>query len=412
MPGLFSSIITGLSLLPASYEPPGMEKRGGRRKRRGRSVETEFASYYNRPVIKKPHWVWPIWTYFWAGGIAGGASAIATLAHLLGDKEADVSIVRAGRYIGMVGVIVSPVLLIIDLQRPERFHHMLRVLKLRSPLNTGTWILTSLGVLSGLNFARQVVEDGIIPEGSFLGKLALLSSNNATQLLQGVDGLALGTYTGVLLSATAVPLWANANESIAPLFLSSAMSTGAAAISLGRAVGGVEVENLHRLDPIERMAIISELSCLAYGYSKLTPEVRRHVTDGPNARSFLIAIGLGMLGPLLLQLLGPKKGLAGRLTSLLTSLMVLTGGFFLRYATIVAGKESTDDPDACHSITRGPGRASPEEQAQRYSTGHDKPFEAGRSIPEARPNSFEAAVSFEMNAPSSTAGSKPEDQTS
>src|SRR5689334_7229347 len=135
----------------------------------------------------------------------------------------------------MAGVMVSPVLLIIDLQRPERFHHMLRVLKLRSPLSTGTWILTSLGVLSGLNFARQVVEDGIIPEDSFLGNLALLSSNDTTQLLQGLDGIALGTYTGVLLSATAVPLWANANESIAPLFLSSAFSTGAAAITLSRA---------------------------------------------------------------------------------------------------------------------------------------------------------------------------------
>src|SRR6478672_5795115 len=188
--GLISSLFAAPTGGPANPPTPPPGERKGRRKRRDRAGASEFTSYYGRPVVKKPHWVWPVWTYFWAGGIAGGASAIATLAHFWGDKEADVSIVRAGRYIGMAGIIVSPVLLIIDLQRPERFHHMLRVLKLRSHLSTGTWILTSLGVLTGLNFARQVVEDGIIPKDSFLGKMALLSSNDATQLLQGLDGIA------------------------------------------------------------------------------------------------------------------------------------------------------------------------------------------------------------------------------
>src|SRR5436309_10375458 len=123
--GLFSSLFTA-QLDPAlRLEPPGSEGKG-RRKRRNLSGETEFTSYYGRPVVKKPHWVWPVWTYFWAGGIAGGASAIATAAHLWGNQEGDRSIVRAGRYIGMAGILASPVLLIIDLQRPERFHHMLR----------------------------------------------------------------------------------------------------------------------------------------------------------------------------------------------------------------------------------------------------------------------------------------------
>lgn len=412
MPGLFSSILTGLSLLPASYEPPGMERRGGKRKRRSRAVETEFTSYYGRPVVKKPHWVWPIWVYFWVGGITAGASAIATAAQLFGDQDKDASIIRAARYISMGGVLVSPVLLIVDLRRPERFLHMLRVLKLRSPLSTGTWILTSLGLLTGLNTARQVVEDGFISKDFFLGKIALASSNETTQVLQGLDGIALGTYTGVLLSATAVPLWASADEAIAPLFLSSAFSTGAAAITLARAIAGVEVEDLHRLEPVERVSILSEISCLAYAYSKLTPEVRKHVVEGLPAKGFLAALGLGMVGPLLLQLLAPKKGFAGRIFSILTSLMVLTGGFFLRYASVEAGKASADNPDAYHSVTRGRGRASPQEQAQRYSTAQDSAFAPGRSTPEARGNLFKAPAPPEKIGPSSTAGSKPEDATS
>ena len=131
-------------------------------------------------------------------------------------------------------MVVSPVLLIIDLQRPERFHHMLRVLKLRSPLSLGTYILTSSGLLSGINTARQIVEDGFIPANSLPGKLAMALSSRETRALQGIDGLALGGYTGTLLSATAVPLWADMNELISPLFVSSALSTGSAAISLAR----------------------------------------------------------------------------------------------------------------------------------------------------------------------------------
>src|SRR3954465_8410521 len=97
---------------------------GRRRKRRN---EDEFTSYYGRPVIKKPHWVWPVWVYFWVGGVTGGASAIAALIELFGDKERDKGIIRAGHYISFAGVLLSPVMLIIDLQRPERFHHMLRI---------------------------------------------------------------------------------------------------------------------------------------------------------------------------------------------------------------------------------------------------------------------------------------------
>jgi formate-dependent nitrite reductase membrane component NrfD len=389
MLGLISSLFAAQNGPVGSPAVP-QEARKGRRKKRNLSAQTEFTSYYGRPVVKKPHWVWPIWLYFWAGGISSGASAIATLAHFYGDKDRDKSIVQAGRYISMAGVIISPVLLIIDLQRPERFVNMLRVLKLRSPLSTGTWILTSLGILTGLNTARQVVEDGLVPENTLPGKLALLSSNDVTQFLQGLDGMALGTYTGVLLSATAVPLWANADEAIAPLFLSSAFSTGAAAISLAQAVSGVKADDLHRLDPVEQYAILAELASLGYAYFKLTPEVRKHVIASPFTKSFLAAVWLGMLGPLILKFISPKKGLPGRLFAIIRSLMVLIGGFFLRYAVIEAGKATADDPDAYHSITRGPARGTPEEQARKYSNGRERPFGKGRSTPEQQPNSFQS----------------------
>ncbi len=375
--GLTSSLFAAKTGPIKETKPAEVE---GRRKRKRQDDAELFTSYYGRPVIKKPHWIWPIWFYFWVGGISGGASAITALTELFGDKERDHSIIRAGRYISIGGLMISPVLLIIDLQRPERFHHMLRILKWRSPLSVGTYILTSTGILSGLNAARQVVEDGFIPKDSLPGKLTLLASNPVTSTLQGIDGMALGTYTGVLLSATAVPLWAENDTTLAPLFLSSAFSTGAAAITLARTLGGTPTKELHRLEPIERNAIFSELALTTYGFWKLPPEVRKHVTSGIHAWLFAGAVGLGQVGPLLLQLLAPKEGKAGRGMALLNSVMVLTGGFLLRVAVVTAGRASADDSAAYHATTRGPGRASPEEQAAKAAHPSESANDSYRSL--------------------------------
>ena len=356
---LLASLLNLKPTAPVPAPTPPVPLRGGKRRRR-REQESEFVSYYGRPVIKKPHWTWPIWIYFWAGGIAGGASAIAAITELTSDKKQDYSIIRAARYISLGGMLISPVMLIIDLKRPERFYNMLRILKLRSPLSVGTYILTSSGLLSGLNTARQIVEDGwLISEDSLPGKLVLLSANKTTRMLQGIDGIALGGYTGVLLSATAVPLWADMNELISPLFVSSSFSTGAAAISLARALAGTPTKELHRLDGIEQSAILSELSLLGLAAWRLKPQTRKHLYTGVGGQACMAAVGIGMAGPLVLQKLSPKKGPLARPLNILNALMVLTGGFLLRLGIVEAGKQSADDADAYHAITRGPDRRHP-----------------------------------------------------
>ena len=49
-----------------------------------------------------------------------------------------------GRLGSIVGLTLSMVALVHDLGRPERFHHMLRVAKVTSPMSVGTWILTAV----------------------------------------------------------------------------------------------------------------------------------------------------------------------------------------------------------------------------------------------------------------------------
>src|SRR5919206_248058 len=76
--------------------------------------------------IKKPPWELEIVLYFFLGGIAAGAYTIATIAEVFGDRRHR-NIVRAGRYIALPCLAVSPLLLIKDLGKPIRFFNMLRV---------------------------------------------------------------------------------------------------------------------------------------------------------------------------------------------------------------------------------------------------------------------------------------------
>ncbi len=197
-------------------------------------------------MIKAPHWKWYVPCYFFIAGITAGAAFFGALARFFGGPRHRVT-VRHARYIALVLALICPVLLILDLERPRRFFHMLRVVKVRSPLSLGTWILMAFGVTSGLLAARQMAEDGVIlRRRSFLSRLALLLPDRLLTLIHGALGLGLGGDTGVLLAATAVPLWAAAGILLGPLFLAASITSGAAAlILLGLlSAGRVEVRAL------------------------------------------------------------------------------------------------------------------------------------------------------------------------
>ena len=102
---------------------------------------TQMRSYYGRPILKEPTWTWEIPTYFFTGGLAGASAVLSTGAKLTGHEKLS----KTALYVGAVADLVSPVLLISDLGRPERFHHMLRVVKVTSPMNIGSWVLLVSG---------------------------------------------------------------------------------------------------------------------------------------------------------------------------------------------------------------------------------------------------------------------------
>ncbi|CAA9543547.1 MAG: Formate dehydrogenase O putative subunit [uncultured Thermomicrobiales bacterium] len=329
------------------------DERRGRGDRGPRTTADEARdSYYGVPAVHGPHWNWLIIVYFFLGGIAGAAYAIAALSHLVGPAE-DRRIVRAGRYLSLAALIPSPVLLILDLGRPERFLHMLRVVKLRSPMSVGTWGLTIFGGFSAVSALVQAAEDGLLGGGR-LGRTVRAWPARGIGAAGAVPALFVAGYTGVLLAATAVPLWAKNALLMGPLFLSSAVSTATSAIALALAWDrGTGEETRHRLERLERVAMLAELGLLVASRVRLG-ETARPVTEGRTGALLRYGtVGAGLLLPLALQLARPLGLIRSpRILTTLASLLVLAGGLILRYAAVVGGRAAADDPRATFAYAR------------------------------------------------------------
>src|SRR4051812_49619437 len=147
-------------------------------------------SYYGRPVIKEPVWQPEIPWYFFTGGLAGASSVLSLVARLGGNEP----LAKRSLYIGAAADVVSPILLVADLGRPERFLNMFRVFKVTSPMSVGSWLLAAGGTASGVGAALELVDR--------LKPVRILAHTVAAAL-----GPAQCTYTAALVADTAIPVW-------------------------------------------------------------------------------------------------------------------------------------------------------------------------------------------------------------
>ncbi len=324
-------------------------------RRRGRSAsDWARTSYYEQPVIHKPHWKWLIISYFFLGGIAGGSYVVASIAELVGGS-ADRRITRAGRFLSLAALLPCPILLILDLGRPERFLNMLRVVKLRSPMSLGSWALVVFGGFCTLSVLGEAAEVGILGEDTVLARLVRFVPRRLVGIAGIVPAFFVSGYTGVLLAATAVPVWTRNYLLMGPLFLASALSSAAAAIALVLAFArGTCRGTLARLERLDTVALLVELSLLVAARANLGVALSRPLREGRLGSIYRGGVlGLGLAAPLALQgrthLRGEQPSPAG---TVLSSLLVLVGGFLLRYVIVMAGRRSADDPHATFALTR------------------------------------------------------------
>jgi formate-dependent nitrite reductase membrane component NrfD len=312
-------------------------------------------NYYGIPPIKHAHWTWQIPVYFWIGGIGAGVHLFSTIAQILGHK--DEALTRTSRYTVLATMILSPILLIWDLGRPERFYNMLRVLKLRSPMSTQSWSVFAFGNLSGLIAARQAAEDGLLGDDNPLVRLVKLIPARTLSILALPVGLNVGSNTGNLISATSVPLWARNWLFMGPTFLASGLSTALSWLSLVlHLTNSGEKKTLRTLHRAEKAIIVIEAGLMATSLARMSrwskPLFSREVAP--------LFVGGTLLG----GLVAPMALLFGKETrkkSLLASILVLAGGLAFRFAIIKGGRISADDPEAYFTFASGESAPQPED---------------------------------------------------
>ncbi|MBE8522113.1 polysulfide reductase NrfD [Amycolatopsis sp. H6(2020)] len=286
----------------------------------------EFRSYYGRPVLKPPVWEWKVPAYLFTGGLAAGTSLLAAGADLTGRP----ALRRVGRTGSLAALLASVYLLVADLGRPERFHHMLRVAKPTSPMSVGTWILSAFGPGVGVAAAAEALPAGL--RRSLPGRL-LRAAARPAGLSSAVFAPAVASYTAVLLSQTAVPAWHEAHAELPFVFTGSA-----AASSGGFAMALVPVEEAGPARALAAFGAAAELVASRVLEKRLGLTAEAYTT-GKAHRLRTWSERLTAAG-----LLGALAGHRSRAVSVVAGAALFAGSALQRFGVFEAGVESTKDP--------------------------------------------------------------------
>ncbi|GAA4909271.1 NrfD/PsrC family molybdoenzyme membrane anchor subunit [Streptomonospora salina] len=294
---------------------------GGQRRERpaddGGGRGSEFGTYYDRPVLNRITWrPRDIAGYLFLGGLAGASSALAAGADLTGRP----GLARPLRYTALAAVTGSLAALVNDLGRPDRFLHMLRVMKWTSPMSVGTWILVCYGPLAGAAAASQAT--GVLPGA---GRLAGLGA--------GAVGPAVSAYTAPLICNTAVPAWHEGYREMPFVFVGSGAAAaggmGMITAPVGQAgparragAAGAAVENAALAVMERRMGMVAEP--YRTGRSGTLMRAAKALTIG------------GAVGAL--------AGRRSRAVSAIAGAALIAGSACTRFGVFAAGQASVADP--------------------------------------------------------------------
>jgi len=278
-----------------------------------------------------PQWRWLIVAYFFLGGLAAGSYVLATLMDLFG-KSRDRRLVHLGYLIAFPLVGLCGLVLTVDLGRPERFWHMLiqsetlrPMIKTYSPMSLGAWALLCFGGCALLSFVAVLAERGWLgwpllrrlSPPAFVGRLVTV--------VGALLGFYVAGYTGVLLSVTNRPIWADTTL-LGLTFLISAASTSAALLILLGFWGGASGDSIDALERFDAFILVLEAVAIA----GLLVSLGRIAMVWLNGWGLLLAVMVlgGIALPLYMRLRapGPRRAIG--------PVLVLLGGLILRAVII------------------------------------------------------------------------------
>jgi len=272
-----------------------------------------------------PEWGWYIVWYFFLGGLAGGAYLLGTLLRRSGDPG-DLPMARLAFVVSLAATAICPVLLTLDLGRPERFWHMLvdaggggLGFKYWSPMSVGAWILLVFGGFATVSCV------GALAPASGLGALLAGGFGRWFHGIGALAGLALAGYTGVLLSVSNVRVWSD-SWALGGLFLASGLGIAAAVLGLLAARRG-ESATTAKLWRVDGWFLKLELGVLLVFFVTLRG-VPAEFARGPCLALWVVVLA-GNLAPLALH----ARASPGR--AVLAPVLVLLGGLALRTVVVL-----------------------------------------------------------------------------
>ncbi len=291
-------------------------------------------------------WGWEIPVYLFLGGMVAGMMIISGYFIYKGRSGEKNCSCHYLPIISLILLTLGMFALFLDLEHKKYFWRLYMTFKIASPMSWGSWILLFVYPALFLNFILGLPEK-IRMKYSFLNNVyeKLSFSKSFVKLISFSNitlGVALGIYTGILLSALAArPLWNSPILGI--LFLVSGLSSAAAFVHLiARDIN--ERELLARAD--NNFLSIEIIIFILYFIGMLS-STRAHInaadillTGSYAAVFWVFVMGMGIIIPLIIQSLAVRHKIQHNPAA---PIMVIFGGFFLRYVIVFAGQFSSYD---------------------------------------------------------------------
>ncbi len=316
--------------------------------------------------MKTIEWGFLIVNYLFLGGVSAGlffVSALATFLYKLEEPSPYTRIARLGAFLAPWPVMIGCLLLIFDLGHWYRFYKLFLHVRFVSPMSIGSWLLVLFNLVALLNCYAWLTENqrdqlfAKLPRWlSFLRNFNYDIDHWRRRLaFAGLPiSVGVGIYTGVLLGAVqSRPFW-NTNL-VAQLFLFSALSTGCATLILGLSGSENRAQELRLLYGLDICFMVLEffivLPYIIHGQLSVqaVQDSLSLILGGPFTILFWVFfLGLGLLIPLVVEvrelvpvLVSNREFHCNRFLTAGTAVLILGGGFLLRYIFVFAGQMSS-----------------------------------------------------------------------
>ncbi len=300
----------------------------------------------NLPNID-PHlelWHWPISLHLFLGGLSAGIRFFAAPPTLFNKEDKYPGTVKWATIIPPIALSVGLLALLYDLSHIWYAWRLFVTFRITSPMSWGAWTLmlvTPLSFLWTLSYFKEYFprwnwEKGVL---GLAGKVIDFTNEHKRAIAWTLipATLLLGIYTGILLSAfNARPLWNN--SILGPLFLTSGLSTGAAAIIM-MARSATERQLFSKIDllliTVELFLIIHMIMGMLAG-SQVQLEAVQLLLGGEFTVAFWVfVVILGLAFPAILEIF---ELVGFKVPAAVPASLVLIGGLVFRFIMVDAGQ--------------------------------------------------------------------------